>query len=237
MNRKALGSLILLVSLLAPAVLAQSTIRCESDFNHRKECSFSGFGRPALSHQLSRTACIEGQTWGRNGRNGVWVSNGCRADFVIVSRNDNNNDRYNNGNNNPGEIITCRSNGGRLSRCGANTRFGVQMNRQISASSCVEGRSWGYDADGIWVDRGCSAEFMLGTTGRGYRRNDSLYSRTVVCESDFSGRHNCAADTSGGIQLSRQLSRTNCILNKTWGYDSRGIWVSKGCRAEFLLGR
>jgi hypothetical protein len=233
MNRKLFGSLVILVSLLAPAVLAQSTIRCESDFNHRKECSFGGLGRPALSRQLSKTACIEGQTWGRSGRNGVWVSNGCRADFVIVNRNND----YNNGYDNAGQIITCRSNGGRLARCAANTRYGVQVNRQISSASCVEGRSWGYDADGSWVDRGCSAEFMLGNTARGYRRNDSLYSRTVVCESDYSGRHHCAADTSGGIQLSRQLSKTNCVLNRTWGYDSRGIWVSNGCRAEFLLGR
>lgn len=237
MNRNVFGSLIILMSLLAPAVLADSMVRCESDFKHRKECSFSERGRPVLSHQLSKTACIEGQTWGRNGRNGVWVSNGCRADFVIVNRNNRNDDGYNNGNSNADQIITCRSNGGRLSRCAANTLYGVQMNRQISNASCIEGKSWGYDADGIWVDRGCSADFMLGNTTRGYRRDDGLYSRTVVCESDFSGRHNCAAETSGGIQLSRQLSKTNCVLNKTWGYDSRGIWVSKGCRAEFLLGR
>ena len=32
--------------------------------------------------QLSRKPCVENQTWGRS-RNGVWVTNGCRAEFVI----------------------------------------------------------------------------------------------------------------------------------------------------------
>ena len=39
------------------------------------------------------------------------------------------------------------------------------------------------------------------------------------------------------VRLTRQISRNACILNRTWGYDSRGIWVSNGCRGEFLVGR
>jgi hypothetical protein len=171
----------------------------------------------------------------------VWVSNGCRADFLISRDRDsgynNGNDGYgNNGYRNRGEVITCSSNG-RFTRCSANTRFGVQMNRQLSGSSCVEGRSWGYDDSGVWVDRGCRAEFVLGDNNRGYHRNDAAYDRLIVCESINNTRHNCSADTRNGVQLSRQLSTNGCILNQSWGFDSRGIWVSRGCRAEFLIGR
>ena len=35
---------------------------------------------PADLRQLSRAACIQGRTWGY-GRNGIWVSDGCRAEF------------------------------------------------------------------------------------------------------------------------------------------------------------
>lgn len=30
---------------------------------------------------------------------------------------------------------------------------------------CREGRSWGHDPRGVWVDRGCSAEFRVGRSG------------------------------------------------------------------------
>jgi hypothetical protein len=236
MNRKALGFLIVLATLIAPLAIAD-TLRCESDYGRRHECTFGGWGRVALSHQLSKTACVEGRTWGRSGRNGVWVSDGCRADFLISRDRDSGNNGYgNNGYGNRGQVITCGSNG-RFTRCSANTRFGVQMNRQISSASCVEGRSWGYDDGGIWVDRGCRAEFVVGDTNRAYRRNSSAYDRLVVCESINNTRHFCSADTRLGVQLSRQLSTNSCVFNQSWGYNNREIWVSHGCRAEFLIGR
>lgn len=230
MNRKIFGALVIVGSLLAPVAVAQNIIRCESDYNRRQNCSFSGWGRVALSHQLSRTACIEGETWGRNGRNGVWVSNGCRADFAIIREDhDRDHDR--------GELVICKSSQGRFNRCSVSTRFGVHLTRQISGASCVEGRSWGYDREGIWVDRGCAAEFVAGTEGHGYHRNEGLYRRTVVCESDRDDRHFCEADTRFGVTLSKQLSRRDCVLDRTWGFNDRGIWVSRGCRAEFVTGR
>jgi len=27
------------------------------------------------------------------------------------------------------------------------------------------------------------------------------------------------------------------VFGKSWGYDNRGIWVDRGCRAEFNVGR
>ena len=57
-------------------------IRCESNDGRTRECSTNG-GRVVLERQHSRTACIEGRTWGY-GRNGIWVSQGCRADFRVV---------------------------------------------------------------------------------------------------------------------------------------------------------
>jgi len=160
MNRKTLGFLIVLVTLLAPVAFAQNVFRCESDYGHRRVCSFEGWGRAALSRQLSRTACVEGRTWGHEGRNAVWVSDGCRADFLVAR-------------------------------------------------------------------------------GEGDRERERERRRPVVivCESDRDGRHFCPADTHRGVELRRQLSKRNCVLDRTWGYNDRGIWVSNGCRAEFNLGR
>jgi len=47
---------------------------------------------------------------------------------------------------------------------------------QRSGSACVQGRTWGFNRNSIWVDRGCRADFEVGR-GRGDgpngRSNDS----------------------------------------------------------------
>lgn len=66
---------------------------------------------------------------------------------------------------------------------------------------------------------------------------DGRDSRGVItCASDDGRRHYCDADTRGGIQMTRQISGSACIQGQTWGYDQRGIWVDRGCRAEFSQG-
>jgi len=62
---------------------------------------------------------------------------------------------------------------------------------------------------------------------------------TVLCESKENERVTCKTDRFGSIRLKRQLSRADCKENETWGiYESdgwRGVWVDKGCRAEFEI--
>src|SRR6476469_6702214 len=58
--------------------------------------------------------------------------------------------------------------GDRTMRCSADTRNGVRMVRQMGNARCIEGYTWGYNEQGVWVDRGCQAEFVLpGNGGRG----------------------------------------------------------------------
>ncbi len=66
--------------------------------------------------------------------------------------------------------ITCSSANGQRTYCNADTRGGVRLVRQISGSPCNQGSTWGYDSRGIWVDRGCRAEFEVAGGGSGARR-------------------------------------------------------------------
>jgi hypothetical protein len=50
-------------------------------------------------------------------------------------------------------------------------------------------------------------------------------------------RHYCDADTRDGVRLLRQRSDAACRQGSSWGYDRRGIWVDRGCRADFEVGR
>jgi hypothetical protein len=123
------------------------------------------------------------------------------------------------------QIVTCTSDDGRRRYCDADTRGGVLLSRQISGSPCVQGQTWGYDDRGIWVDRGCRAEFQINASS----------GATITCSSDDGGRRYCNADTRGGVVLTRQISGSPCIQGRTWGFDERGIWVDRGCRAEFQV--
>ncbi len=60
---------------------------------------------------------------------------------------------------------------------------------------------------------------------------------TVRCESTNGQYKACSVDTSGGVTLSRQLSSQGCWQNDTWGYDRNRVWVNRGCRAEFRVGK
>ena len=135
---------------------------------------------------------------------------------------------------NNGSAITCSSNNGKRVYCSADTRGGVRMVRQISGSSCQEGSSWGYDARGIWVDRGCRAEFAVAGAGYGNSGNSGSGS-TITCSSDNGQRVYCNTGTQGGVRMVRQISGSPCQEGSTWGYDARGIWVDRGCRAEFSV--
>jgi hypothetical protein len=134
-----------------------------------------------------------------------------------------------------GGTVRCESNDGRTRRCNVDTRGGVRLSRQLSDTRCVQGRNWGYDSNGIWVSGGCRAEFVVGAGG-GYPGTGGGYGQVVRCESNDGRSRRCNVDTRGGVRLSRQLSDTRCVQGRNWGYDRSGIWVSGGCRGEFMLG-
>lgn len=147
-----------------------------------------------------------------------------------------------------GPRITCASDDGNRHYCAADTRYGVRMVNQRSGSPCTQGYSWGYDRRGIWVDRGCRADFIVRIPyGPGpYPPPPGAYppgppppppGGVITCSSDNGGRNFCPANTRNGVRLVRQRSDAPCRSGYSWGFDQRGIWVDRGCRADFALGR
>jgi len=62
--------------------------------------------------------------------------------------------------------------------------------------------------------------------------------RTITCSSWNYRYRYCRADTDNRVRLERQISvASRCRFGDTWGYDSRGVWVDRGCQAEFSVGR
>lgn len=67
--------------------------------------------------------------------------------------------------------IRCESHGGQYQHCRVRDGLGayVKLTNKLSKSSCQQGISWGVDRAGIWVNKGCRAEF---TIDRGYQNNN-----------------------------------------------------------------
>src|SRR5215467_4738568 len=123
--------------------------------------------------------------------------------------------------------------------CSIDSLAHVQIVRQRSESPCIYGRTWGVTGGGIWVDRGCRADFVVSRV-EAYDNDDYgnyRRSRILYCASDDFDFRSCPADTYSGVRLLRQRSDSSCIFGQTWGYDERGIWVDRGCRADFEVGR
>ncbi|MBL8651554.1 MAG: DUF3011 domain-containing protein, partial [Sphingopyxis sp.] len=57
--------------------------------------------------------------------------------------------------------IRCESRGNRYEQCNVPTNNRVELVRRIGGK-CNAGRQWGYDANYIWVNDGCRAEFRYG---------------------------------------------------------------------------
>ncbi|MCB0330870.1 MAG: DUF3011 domain-containing protein, partial [Bdellovibrionales bacterium] len=71
----------------AQNLLADEYVKCESTNDNRTYCNISGArdANISLDRQLSKSSCREGFSWGRDDR-GVWVDNGCRAEFRVDRR-------------------------------------------------------------------------------------------------------------------------------------------------------
>ncbi len=61
-----------------------------------------------------------------------------------------------------GERIQCASTDGGYNYCRCNTMQGVVLVHEVGGTSCRFNESWGFDDQGIWVDRGCSGDFRVG---------------------------------------------------------------------------
>jgi hypothetical protein len=227
------------IGLFAVCVSAQAAIgiTCSSERGGRQYCPADTSGGVQLLRQVSTVICRKGYSWDKDA-NGIWVDHGCKADFsigelgVLGSLVDKGEDYKN------PRTFSCAASDKKRHYCQADTRGGVRL----VSGNCAYGKAWGYDAGGVWVERGCSAAFEIGGgasykppevpgTGHVWGAGNGL--KSFACSSDDGQRRTCEADTSEGAVLVKDLSGNLCVRNETWGFDRRGVWVDKGCKGQF----
>ena len=133
----------------------RSLLACSSEDGRWKHCNADVRGGVELARQLSRNACIRGQSWGTDAR-GIWVNGGCRAEFRVASAAL--------AATPGGNRFRCESDGRRERTCPLRTQGNVRLLKQLSNADCVPGRSWGVEGDSVWVREGCRAEFEVAPT-------------------------------------------------------------------------
>ena len=139
-----------------------------------------------------------------------------------------------------GQTVVCESQNGRIARCNVPWRD-ARIVQQISNSACVRGQTWGFDRGGIWVAQGCRARFAAaGYGGGGWQPGPDWNQRFVVgCGSPQHRYAFCQVDVGrrGRVYIQRQTSNAACIEGQTWGWNRAGIWVDRGCGAQFMIDR
>lgn len=209
----------LFMAFCIPSLSFAQRISCESREFKRNYCATgTQITKAWLINQRSKAACIQGRSWGYDG-GGVWVNSGCAGEFGFQ------------GGRQAGNKIVCESRNYGRNYCDAGGRVSrAWIVQQRSQSPCTQGRSWGYDDRGVWVDAGCGATFAYQGGGRP--------SQSVRCESRNYDRSFCPVE----VQISRawlvqQESEAACIEGQTWGTRGNGIWVNQGCTGVFAFDR
>lgn len=223
------------------------TVRCESRQGDRNFCQIPTRGQVRLVRQLSRAACVRGRNW-YSTNSGIWVSNGCRAEFSVgrsepyrnpnaVVRDDHYVDRS-------GRTVHCESTTSGRTYCGnSHSRYSMAGNRD---PDCIEGRTWGSDGRGVWVSGDCDADFSGSAydwsndnrNGRNAGSEEVAHEhivdndgRMIHCQSTADGRNYCGERDSRYVISSRDA---DCIEGVTYGRDQRGTWVTGDCDAQFM---
>lgn len=172
--------------------------------------------------------------------NSGWTFSRIKADIAQSLRgnggwnggnNGGNNGGWNGGND--GRTVRCESINERYRECTTNFRNRAEVRRTLSSATCRENYSWGQRRGTVWVSRGCRAEFVESRSGWGPGRPENNYS--VTCSSDDDRYRTCAWQSRyGRPYLIENLSRTQCVQGRTWGYtNNNAIWVDGGCRGRF----
>jgi len=242
-----LSWLLAALALVAPGAIGAQTIHCESRNYQRAYCPTGPISGAQIVTQISAAPCAQGRTWGWDG-GGIWVSDGCEGQFAVQPTTVPPPEPP------PSNTVGCESRDYQQSNCPTAARISrAWIVQQHSQAPCIEGRTWGWDERGVWVNQGCSAVFGYQAAGAASPAVSSPAvsspalsspavsspavsspAGSIICESVGYRQSWCG----GGrplrrVWLAEQRSQAPCIEGQTWGWDERSVWVNGGCAAVF----
>jgi hypothetical protein len=248
---RTLMGLAMLLVLAGTLAVAQNNnvFTCSSDDGRLHSCRVNTDAPIQFVRQRSDAQCVQGQTYGID-RGGVWVTNGCRADFAVV----NNNQTYNQGAyNNDGYYNQGTYNNGR--------------------ENDHDRDDQGYrDENGNWHrgrhhhDRDNNGTYSQNNPYNNGRYNNGTYSQQGTYQGPYNnggyvgssqnikyygtfdnGIATCQArddqpqtycSTYGALSNATVIQQNgNCVRGRTWDINRDGLWVAGNCSGKFQVQR
>lgn len=125
--------------------------------------------------------------------------------------------------------LICSSERGARQHCPAYTDAGVVLERSTGEGSCLLGRSWGYDADGIWVTENCGGQFTVGNPEHEQQRLAARAASPVVVEQ---APASAPSRDDGGVTLYSRLGAVTAISGGEAQVQDSGSRVRFGYSSE-----
>jgi len=119
------------------------------------------------------------------------------------------------------------------------TRYNYGESRNFSYEAIVNNRNRDRDSDN--KVSGVRYDWRGGWSGNvrdNDRNGDGGYrAQSIYCASDDGRRRTYLVNTGGVVRLVNQRSESACVEGRTWGFTRNSVWVDRGCRADFEVGR
>ena len=229
LNRSLLPCLVLgIMVLLGSVAFAQNVFTCSSNDMGYHTCRVGPNNGIQFVRQRSDSACVPGRTYGI-ARDGVWVDNGCRADFEVVQ-----NGYYDNGRYSRQGTWNDRDNDGdaddqyRHDRHHRYRDYNGQYSGTYNTSPYYNGTyNNGPYNQGGYVSSGQPIQY-LGKYDDG---------KSTCSSQPGQGQTFCQ---SGGpfrdAYLIKQNGQNPCIRGRNWDVDpNHGLWIADGCSGQFKI--
>jgi hypothetical protein len=143
---------------MAPVALGR-LVRCAAPegtaAGERVECPLDTRGGVSVAALDEGAACDYGTSWGRT-PTGIWVVPGCAASFLADGR------VRGTATWSAPDRLVCGSPATESDFCPVDTTGGIAPSTEDLPGACIEDHTWGWKAQGIWVEGDCRGEFRLG---------------------------------------------------------------------------
>ena len=117
----------------------------------------------------------------------------------------------------------------------------ISLLKQDSTSDVVQGISFGFIGNRVWVDNGARGMFrVVYTTSRSVKvvedKNEGEKQRMVQLQSfEYKRKERVMDRKVKEMVLVTQLSRSACILDESFGFHESTVWVDRGARGLFKI--
>lgn len=179
-------------------------VGCGSVDNRFTRCH-TGWDDARLEQQLSRSACIRGNTWGME-RGDIWVDRGCRGSFTRLG----------------GSQRASRYDG---DQAGDYDEIGRLVEALHDKRRDQRDRRRGTDRG----DDRSTGPWIPGAPYRSVERTIECSSYNKDYSSCPIGTRNLS------VRLVETLSDAPCKEGRSWGWTDNAVWVNRGCRGLFAV--